>query len=462
MFKRFNKIGYLKLFTDVIILLGSFLAASWLSHREIDRMDRVIVVSFIVAWYLSSKVTNLYEDFRTEKYVSELILVLQNILIQFIVAGQLFFMLDQHAHARVFVVWYLTLITLALIFKGYVTKKLLLIYRRRGGNFRNILFIGYNDVTNDLIESIIVNPHYGYKVKGVVCKEEMHTDDFSYLGDLHKFFNNGISQNIDDVIITSDEVNKEERNAILQFCEERAIRTKIIPNYNNFPPRSIRLSLFGGYPLISMRGEPLQDWHFRALKRAFDVVFSLLVCVLLFSWLFPIIALLIKLDSKGPVFFVQDRWGENGKKFRCMKFRSMRTDAKDVKQDGKFNQATKSDPRITKLGAFLRKSSIDELPQFFNVLKGDMSVVGPRPHAHEHNLQAKEEVDKYMIRHWVKPGITGWAQVNGYRGETKTTLMMQKRVNLDIWYLENWSFLLDIQIIIMTVYNAVKGEEMAY
>jgi putative colanic acid biosysnthesis UDP-glucose lipid carrier transferase len=140
----------------------------------------------------------------------------------------------------------------------------------------------------------------------------------------------------------------------------------------------------------------------------------------------------------------------------------MKAGNNDITANGKFNQATSNDPRVTKIGAFLRKSNLDEFPQFFNVLKGDMSVVGPRPHAHEHNVRTKDLIDKYMIRHWVKPGITGWAQVNGYRGETKTNEDMQKRINLDIYYIENWNFWLDLRIIFMTVYNMLKGEENAY
>ncbi len=461
MLRRFNKVGYAKFFSDLLLIVLCFVVASWLSHRGIDKVDRLILAAYLVGWYFSTKITNAYNDFRTETYVGELLIILQNILVQMVIAGQLYFILNEHAYARTFVLWYMGLLTVFLVLKGYVTKKLLLLYRQYGGNTRAILFIGYNEITEGLIETIQKSPHFGYRVVGVVCKEEMPNKNFTYLGDLKKFFEQSGDVRIDDVFITSDKVDKESLQQILNYTESKAIRTKIIPNYHNFPQKRFHLSVFGDYPLIAMRGEPLQDWQWRALKRAFDIVFSFLVITLIFSWLFPIIALLIKLDSKGPVFFIQERWGENGKMFRCFKFRSMKATS-EKPEHGKYQQATKNDPRVTKLGAFLRKSSIDELPQFINVLLGDMSVVGPRPHPHRLNIESANVVEKYKIRHWTKPGITGWAQVNGYRGETKTNDMMQKRINLDIWYIENWSFLLDIRIVLMTIYNSAKGEEMAY
>jgi putative colanic acid biosynthesis UDP-glucose lipid carrier transferase len=215
-------------------------------------------------------------------------------------------------------------------------------------------------------------------------------------------------------------------------------------------------------PIINLRNLPLDNLDNRVLKRAFDILFSTLIIVLVFSWLFPIIAILIKLSSKGPVFFRQERWGLNNKSITCYKFRSMMNTSKDLDESGKYQQAQKNDPRITKIGAFLRKTNLDEMPQFINVLLGSMSVVGPRPHPVPLNLQSKEHVENYMMRHLVKPGITGWAQVNGYRGETRAVYLMKKRVEHDVWYLENWTFWLDQQIIIQTLVNMVKGDKNAF
>ena len=193
------------------------------------------------------------------------------------------------------------------------------------------------------------------------------------------------------------------------------------------------------------------------MKRAFDVVFSLGVIVFVFSWLFPLLGLLVKLSSRGPVFFKQMRLGKDNQEFVCWKFRSMRMNV-----DADVKQATKNDPRVTAVGRFLRKSNLDEMPQFINVLFGHMSVVGPRPHPLRLNDQYRDIIDKYMVRHFVRPGITGWAQVSGFRGETRTPELMERRVELDVWYLENWSFWLDLKIVVKTVTNMFGKDANAY
>ncbi len=252
---------------------------------------------------------------------------------------------------------------------------------------------------------------------------------------------------------------REEITSLMEFCERNTIRFRIIPSVDSFIPvvNTTDLTFHGAVPVSRLRHEPLDRKANRMLKRSFDIVFSFLVITLVFSWLFPILALLVKLSSKGPVFFKQTRLGERKQKFSCYKFRSMR-----MNKEADSKQATRNDPRVTRVGAFLRKSNLDEMPQFFNVLLGQMSVVGPRPHPLKLNDQFRDIIDKYMVRHFVRPGITGWAQVNGLRGETRTPELMEKRVELDIWYLENWSFLLDLKIVVKTVTNMVKKDEMAF
>jgi exopolysaccharide biosynthesis polyprenyl glycosylphosphotransferase len=208
---------------------------------------------------------------------------------------------------------------------------------------------------------------------------------------------------------------------------------------------------------MTFRREPLQVMVNRMMKRSFDIAFSLLVILLIFPFVYPIIALLIKLDSSGPVLFKQPRSGKKNKMFLCYKFRTMY-----VNNEANAKQASKGDSRITKVGAFLRKTSLDELPQFFNVLFGHMSVVGPRPHMLKHTEEYSKMIEKYLERHFITPGITGYAQVNGFRGETNDSLKMKKRLEYDTWYIENWSFVLDIKIIFMTVMNMIKGEENAF
>jgi putative colanic acid biosynthesis UDP-glucose lipid carrier transferase len=215
-------------------------------------------------------------------------------------------------------------------------------------------------------------------------------------------------------------------------------------------------------PVVNVGHLPLDKKENRILKRIFDIIFSVIFFLTIGIILFPIIALIIKLTSKGPIFFKQERWGHGNKKITCYKFRSMIKNSSDIDDDGKYNQAFKDDPRITLIGRILRKTNLDELPQFWNVLIGNMSVVGPRPHPTPLNLESMHTVDNYMLRHLVLPGISGLAQVNGCRGETKTTEEMQRRVDFDLYYIHRWSFWLDIQIIIQTMVNIVRGDQNAY
>ncbi|HEY0177188.1 MAG TPA: exopolysaccharide biosynthesis polyprenyl glycosylphosphotransferase, partial [Pedobacter sp.] len=245
---------------------------------------------------------------------------------------------------------------------------------------------------------------------------------------------------------------------LVQEADKQLLRLKFIPDLAGALTAPYTISYMGGeFPIITLRNEPLESMGNRFKKRVFDMVFSSLVILFVLSWLYPLIAILIKLQSKGPVLFKQQRSGINDEPFWCYKFRSMR-----MNTDSDKKQATKNDDRITPIGRFLRKSSLDEMPQFFNVFLGDMSVVGPRPHMLRHTEEYKKIIGQYMVRQFVKPGITGWAQVNGYRGETKDDSAMEKRVECDIWYLEHWSSALDVRIIFMTIINVFHGEENAY
>jgi putative colanic acid biosynthesis UDP-glucose lipid carrier transferase len=210
------------------------------------------------------------------------------------------------------------------------------------------------------------------------------------------------------------------------------------------------------FPVLTMQKTVLHDPTTKVFKRLFDIVFSLIIIVFILFWFVPLLSLLIKLESKGPVFFKQGRPGLDEKEFFCFKFRSMKLNGTTEKE------ASKNDPRVTKMGRFMRKTSIDELPQFVNVLIGDMSVVGPRPHLWSQNKSYGNKIKKYMVRHYVKPGITGLAQVKGFRGEIESDDDMKNRIKLDVFYIENWSLILDLKIIVQTVLNILKGEKKAY
>ena len=244
---------------------------------------------------------------------------------------------------------------------------------------------------------------------------------------------------------------------LFKLADEKCLRIRFVPDIaGNFPDNAVLQNIFH-YPAISQRNEPLEDQNNRFIKRIFDVFFSLLVLVFIMSWLYPLIGLLIKIQSPGPIIFKQLRSGENNEPFLCYKFRSMH-----VNKDSDLKQMTKGDSRVTKIGNFIRKTSIDELPQFLNVLKGEMSVVGPRPHMLNHTKQYNELTENFMVRHFVKPGITGLAQIRGLRGEITDMKYMQERINVDIEYLENWDIISDIKICFLTFYSIIKGDEKAY
>lgn len=244
---------------------------------------------------------------------------------------------------------------------------------------------------------------------------------------------------------------------IIHMCEANFIKFVYVPNMDGYPRHRMKLSRVGRTVVVQLHDEPLDNPVARAAKRTFDIVVSGLFVVLAFWWIYLIVGLIIKRTSPGPVFFKQQRTGYNGVSFDCLKFRSMKVCA-----DADLKQATKDDPRKTPFGNFIRKTSIDELPQFLNVLKGDMSIIGPRPHMEHHTEIYSNLIGDYMVRHLVKPGITGWAQINGCRGETKTLEEMENRVEHDIWYIEHWSLALDIEIFFRTIWQVVSGDKQAY
>ncbi len=277
------------------------------------------------------------------------------------------------------------------------------------------------------------------------------------IGDLNELPKLIEMRSVDEIFWTLPVSDDKELQKIIDLCENKMVRFYRVPQLSNILFRNFEVELYDGTPVLHYRQEPLEDMSNRFLKRLFDIVFSLTVTVFILSWLIPLVWIVMKFTMPGPLFFIQDRSGKNNKTFKLLKFRSM-----VVNKEADKLQATKNDSRITKFGAFLRKSSLDEMPQFINVLLGDMTVVGPRPHMLKHTQEYSELVDKFMVRHLIKPGITGWAQVNGYRGGTDTLDLMIGRVEHDVWYIENWSFWLDLHIVIKTITNALGGEKNAY
>lgn len=272
-----------------------------------------------------------------------------------------------------------------------------------------------------------------------------------------KQFLRAVAKGIQEVYVSLPPHRIPQAAALVEAGERHCLRVKLVPDLTRQDKVPYNISVLGDVPVISIRQEPVYDIEGRFKKRLFDMLFSLLIVAFILSWLYPLIGMLIKLESRGPILFKQQRTGRDNKPFWCYKFRSMR-----VNNESDDRQATRGDRRITRIGAFLRRTSLDELPQFLNVLQGHMSVVGPRPHMLKHTEQYSAIIDHYMTRQFLKPGITGWAQINGYRGETTDPRLMERRVAHDIWYLENWTAMLDVRIVFMTVINVISGEENAH
>lgn len=305
------------------------------------------------------------------------------------------------------------------------------------------------------IRRIFDIPKYGYRYMGYFDNSKSNSP--TYLGDIESSYEYIFNNNIEEVYCLASRLSKDEIKHIMNIADNSLKKIKIIPDNKELFSRAMSIELYDSVPVLNLRASPLDLEYSNLIKRIFDITFSLLVIIFVLSWLTPLVFILMKLDSKGPLFFKQKRHGVNKNTFWCYKFRSMtKSDDSDTKM------ATKNDMRVTKLGKILRKTSIDELPQFFNVLKGDMSIVGPRPHMEVHTKQYETSVEKYLVRHFLKPGITGLAQVKGYRGEILRKSDIINRVRYDIFYMEKWSILLDIQIITNTVTNIFMNDKKAY
>lgn len=451
---------------DISLLLIAFLFSLFAHYKfklySISTVDSFFFLILISIWLLSTHITNLYDEFRVKKFSNELVNLTKNVLIQLFSSIIFLFLVKDAPYSRIFVVRYSLMLLILTGTEKYLMRTILIYFRKHGRNLRNILIIGAGQVGQKLSETITDNPNFGYKLLGFLDDEKKSFLNGQFLGSIDHLERVISKTHIDDVIIALPNYAEEKIHEVISICENQAVKVRIIPDHFKFLAQNYSISMFGRFPLISVRDDRINLFQWRLLKRTFDTVFSLLLFILLFSWLWSLIALIIKLDSKGPVIFSQKRWGKNNKKFYVLKFRSMFEDSAEVDEEGKYHQACKNDSRITKVGRFIRKTNIDELPQFINVLRGEMSLVGPRPHPIPLNLKSKDNVNNYMLRSIAKPGITGWAQVNGFRGETKDSVLMQKRVDHDLWYIENWSFWLDIKIIFLTVWTMFSGDKNAY
>ena len=405
-------------------------------------------------WLLIAYLIKFYEVYRfttpveiISKLVKQGVLFLLIVIAFFPFSKQSFF---SGIAIAIFLFLSFVLITIFKFLLFYYLKKYRIV---TGSNYRNAVIIGHAPEAVQLKELFEVRNDLGYRFLGYFSDKKSNQNIRGNLAELKPFV---IENEVHEIYCSLNEVSDKQLKDLVNFVEENNKTIKFIPAAKEIFSKNLKIDYFDIFPVLSIQKSTLDDPKIKVLKRTFDIFFSCIVLLGLLSWLAPLLAILIKLESKGPVFFKQGRPGLGEKEFFCYKFRSMQ-----INKTTEI-QVSKNDPRVTIMGRFMRKTSLDETPQFFNVLIGNMSVVGPRPHLWSQNKSYGKTIKKYIVRHYIKPGITGLAQVKGFRGEIRSNEDMINRIKFDVFYIENWSFILDLNIIIQTVLNILKGEEKAY
>ena len=449
---------------DIIIILIAYLVAKKFRYNiDLQYFSYPFFFLSIVLWFVMSIFSKIYFEKRSNKFAEEMVqMIYHSILFIVSLSSVLFFLNLNHKFPSKFVLVFANILTFLAILSKYAIRKKIHAYLNKGIFYDQVLLVGSTKAAEEFIDAVKKYYYYGYKCIGYIDDQDQLKKECAYLGNLNDLHTILRTTEIDEVFIALPTGENEKIQNCIAICDGLNVKVRILPNLSEFTSSSIYINNIGLLPVVNVGDLPLDKRENRLSKRIFDIVFSLLFFILLGSFIFPILAIIIKLSSKGPIFFKQERWGLNNKRITCYKFRSMYKESSEIDEEGNFQQAFKDDPRITLIGKILRKTNMDELPQFWNVLIGNMSVVGPRPHPTQLNIQSMELVDNYMLRHMVIPGITGLAQVNGCRGETRTTEDMQKRVNFDLYYIQRWNFWLDLQIIIQTVINIFRGDQNAY
>ncbi len=441
-------------FVDFLILNLTYLILSFFNGEPDDFFTRpvwfMMNITFAAGCSIYSNIHN-----RRVVFADRVVLTATKFVTLFAVLffASLLFLNLNNIHVLTFIEFFLFFFP-ALSIWWLLSRQMLKAYRSRGYNFKRTIIIGGGNVGMRLLDELLSDDGYGYRIMGLFDdtprKSPYYKGGFENLGTF-------IKENlIDEMYCTLPDGDDGLVQKMIKLADSNAVDFYYVPQFGSAIMRQFELQSIGNVPILAIRPNPLNNTTNRIVKRIFDIVFS--SCVLVFTpILLPFIAIGIKMSSPGPIFFKQKRTGYRGKEFFCYKFRTMK-----VNNDSDSLQASKDDPRKTAFGNFLRRTSIDELPQFFNVWRGDMSIVGPRPHMLKHTKDYSALIDKYMVRHTIKPGITGWAQVNGFRGETRELWQMEKRVEYDVWYAENWNLMLDLKIIFLTVKNAIRGEKNAF
>lgn len=460
--KMLNRIHVLM---DACIIVAAYLLTYYLRFTLLPRYVRFFAVEAGVVYYplrvyawqliymvplylISYHFSNLYKPKRVSLRWTEIFhLITANIFGLTFFFSFLYITEEMDISKKflgVFIVLNITLSAIARMLLAQVLRTI----RRKGYNLKHVILVGYGQAAEAYIDRIFANPQWGYYIHGIL-------DDTMAVGTMYKkvpvigsIANLNLfleKMALDEIAITLSVSEYDKLESIVATCEKSGVHTKFVPDYYSFIPTTPYTEDLYGLPVINIRNVPLSNTYNRAVKRLVDV-FGAIVALLLFSIPMLLVAFIIKLTSPGPIIFSQIRIGKHNKEFKMYKFRSMEI---QPEKDEQKAWTTKRDPRVTGIGKFIRRTSIDELPQLFNILKGDMSLVGPRPERPFFVVKFKEEIPRYMIKHQVSPGLTGWAQINGYRGDTS----IRRRIDHDLYYIENWTLSLDFKILFLTFFK---------
>ena len=404
----------------------------------------------VIFWVFLNVYSKSYNIGRGVSYLNTVKIALKSIFILFSAVAIANLFVDSYPFSIKSIFFALSIFTFSIVFFRILTHFILDRYRSYGGNIKHIAIIGHDKMGRAFYKTIKNNNHLGLRSTGIYhnVNKNFKGNDIPVIGSIDNFYD---EFNKYDEIFISTKISNKTQNELTNFCDQKLISVKLLPELVNYEFKNFFIKKLYNIPVIEVNQLPLDLWYNKILKRLFDVIFSLFILVFFISWMYIIFGIIIKIQSRGPILFKQKRHGMGGKVFYCFKFRSM---VINDQEDTKF--ADNKDSRLTKFGKFLRISALDEMPQFINVLIGNMSVVGPRPHPTKLNGQFNNKVHKFGKRHQFKPGITGLAQIRGYRGKIYGFHDMSSRVKLDRYYFKNWSFLFDLKICLKTAFGIVR------
>lgn len=449
--------------SDLLILNGMFfltnrILSAYGNFYAIPVNPKETLIHFNLVWLISSSLFQIYNKSNINNLEEIFRRTWKSLFMHLLMVVLSIVLLQSSEVSRTFLVLFYSLLVISFLTSRFSCTLVELLFIKHSQITTSVAVMGSNKMGYKLA-SFFEDNKKQYSFKGFLDENDSLFIDpaGNLLPDACQQIRKAAENEISEVYVSLTADRMAEAGLLLKEAERQCVRLMLVPDFSESFTSPFKMSFMGNFPIISLRTEPLENMDNRFKKRLFDIVVSLGVIVFILSWLFPVVALIIKLESKGPVLFKQKRTGKYNKSFYCLKFRSMRVNAESDKI-----QARQNDERVTACGKFLRRTSLDELPQFFNVLFGTMSVIGPRPHMLKHTFEYRAIIDKYMVRHHLKAGITGWAQISGYRGETNTVSLMGKRVEHDIWYLEHWSLMLDLKILFITIIHFFKPNSNVY